>query len=230
MAGLSGTEVAATLPGWATTLVEPGSADAVRLPGQWRAVLEDDDPARRRDAARTLWNPDLLALLPRFADALTTRVVDVRTCLVDDLPALVYVASADDGSHVSWIGFDPRSSPAAPPLWDSAPAPLRRFVRDVHAGFTSYTGESFGVVRPVDMATLADLADEPDGIPGWEEGADISSTRLLRFTRDSGALHYCASPDLPPGQIALVYEGDVEGVDAGPELDRLLMSRFLYPA
>jgi hypothetical protein len=33
-----------------------------------------------------------------------------------------------------------------------------------------------------------------------------------------------SSPDLPPEQLAMVYEGDVDTVDFGPALDELLVS------
>jgi hypothetical protein len=77
------------------------------------------------------------------------------------------------------------------------------------------------------MDTLANLSDWPEGIPDWE--ADIASTRLLQISTDGGILCYCLSPDLAPGQVALVYEGDVDPQDFGAELDQLMMSRLRRP-
>jgi hypothetical protein len=78
------------------------------------------------------------------------------------------------------------------------------------------------------METLANLADHPEGIPGWDDDAEIPSTWLLSICTDGGILHYCLSPDLEPRQIAFVYEGDVDPLDFSAEFDELLMSRIKY--
>jgi hypothetical protein len=81
-------------------------------------------------------------------------------------------------------------------------------------------------MRPVHMQTIAEMADLPDGIPEWDEDAEIASTRLLVISSDGGLLYYCLSPDLDPGQVALVYEGDIDPKDFGSELDKLMMARL----
>ncbi|GAB3814700.1 hypothetical protein [Micromonospora zhanjiangensis] len=221
-------EVAAALDGTPPTLVRPDSADLDRLPEPWLPIAHGTDPAARLATALALWNPGLLGLLPRFAEALRTRFVDVRTGIIDDCPVLLYAAPGDNGRLACWVGYDPGSFGDPPPFWDSFPEPLREFLRTVHAGFVSGSRLSYGPVRPRHMDTLADLSDWPDGIPDWE--ADIASTRLLQLCTDGGGiLSYCLSPDLDPGQVALVYEGDVDPQDLGPELDQLLMSRLRRP-
>src|SRR5262245_41658539 len=105
------------------------------MPAAWRPVVDAIDPAARRDAAFALWNRDLLELLPRFANVLGGRLVDVRAVLTRDSAALVYVVDAGGGAYLSWVGFDPGSFGEPPPFWDSFPSPLRTFLREVHAGF-----------------------------------------------------------------------------------------------
>jgi hypothetical protein len=219
-------EIASTLSRWSLTFVEPDSGEASLIPEPWQPIVRSPDRQTRQQTALALWNREFLDLVPRFAAALATRFVDVRACLTDDCPVLVYVAQADSGGHVSWVGYDPGTFGAPPPFWDSFPGSLQAFLREVHAGFVSGSRTSFGPLRPRDMDTLANLGDFPEGIPGWEDDADISSTRLLRITTDGGLLNYCVSPDLAPGQVALVYEGDIDPQDLGSEVDDLLMSRL----
>jgi hypothetical protein len=212
---------------WSLTFVSPDSPELPRVPEQWLPIALSTDPETRRRTALALWNQSLLDLLPRFAEALHTRFVDVQVAITDDSAVLVYVAKANNGEYVGWVGYEPRSFGELPPFWDSFPEPLRVFLRDVHAGFVSGSRLAFGPVRPRHMETLADVSDWPEGIPDWE--ADIASTRLLQITTDGGILSYCLSPDLAPGQIALVYEGDVDPQDFGSELDDLMMSRLRHP-
>ncbi len=206
---------------WSLSFAEVGAAELPRIPEQWRPIHSSTDPAERVRAAVALWNKDFLELVPRFAGALPT-FVDVRVYLAGGTPALVYVAD----QQVAWVGFDPHTSSGPPPFWDSFPDPLRVFLRDVHAGFISGGGAGFGPLPPKDMQTLAAVAGFPDGIPGWDEEADIASTRLVLVATDGGLTRLCLSPDLQPGQVALVYEGDIEPEDFGTELDELMMSRL----
>lgn len=217
--------VTATLQYVAPEAVPAGPADAARLPEQWRPIAAAAQPGQRREAALELWRPAFLDLVPRFADALRERLVDVAAYLTDDGPALVYTVRARRDQLVTWVGFDPRTF-EEPHFWGSFPAPVQEFLREVHAGFVSGERRAFGLSRPADMLTLGEMADYPEGIPEWEDGTDISSTRLLCISTDGGVLLYCLSPDLSPGDVALVYEGDIDLRRLGIELDDLLIQRL----
>jgi hypothetical protein len=219
-------DIASTLEDWSLTLTDPGAAPPRGLPKRWQSVAASTDPAVRVESAYALWNPDFLALVPQFADALRRRFLDVRIGLTEDGLTMVYVARADSGGYVTWVGYDPATFGETPQFWDCFPGPLQTFLREVHAGFTSGSPLSYGPSRPRDMATLAERAGFPDGIPGWNDEADIDSTRLLQIAKDGGLLRFCVSPDVGPGEIALVYQGDIDPVELGPEFDKLMMSRL----
>ncbi|MGW1372996.1 hypothetical protein ACWD6P_01790 [Streptomyces sp. NPDC002446] len=223
------TEIAATVEDWSLTFVGEGSVEFSRIPEKWRPIVLSDDAESRRRTALSLWNQSFRELVPEFAEVLDAHCVDVRACITDDSPALVYVLETDDGELVSWVGYDPGTF-EEPDFWECFPEPVQVFLRDVHAGFVSASRDGFGVARPSDMGTIAALADFPDGVPGWENEAGIASTRLLQITTDGGILRYCLSPDLAVGKVALVYEGDVDPKDFGQELDELLMSRYEEPS
>lgn len=214
-----------TLDDWGLTFVEPEAEELARLPERWRPIAVSSRPQERREAALALWNQDFLDLVPRFAQELRTHVVDVRAYLADGRPVLVYLVESDEGTPVSWVGFDPGTFSGPPPFWDSFPEPLRVFLHDVHAGFISGGDAGFGPLPPAHMRTLAEIAGQPDGIPGWDEEAGIASTRLVLVASDGGLLRLCLSPDLAPDQVALVYEGDVDLQDFGVELDDVMVSR-----
>ncbi|MFE0641745.1 hypothetical protein ACFW2Y_09080 [Streptomyces sp. NPDC058877] len=216
-------EIITTLHNWSLRFAESDTLSQV--PEEWRPIARSEDPQGRCRQALDLWNDDFLDLLPRFAATLRTRLVDVRAAFTDGCPVLVYALRADNGAAVSWIGYHPGAF-EEPRFWESFPQPLQDFLRTVHAGFVSGSRTSFGVAPPVHMETLAELADFPDGIPGWTDTAGISSTRLLRISSDGGILYYCASPDIERGKIALVYEGDIDPQDLGQELDELVTSRL----
>lgn len=222
-------EIAATLEDWSLTFVTGDSGEAARIPRKWRPIVLSAEAEDRRRTALSLWNQSFLDLVPEFAEALNTHCVDVRVCLTDGSSVLVYVLETDDGELVSWVGYDPVTF-EEPPFWESFPQAVQVFLREVHAGFVSGSREAFGVARPAAMGTVAELADFPEGVPGWEGESRISSTRLLEITTDGGLLKYCLSPDLEVGKVALVYEGDIDPKDFGPELDDLLMSRFEEPS
>jgi hypothetical protein len=215
------TKVAAALEGWSIAFIEADSPALARFPQQWQPIADATEPETRRRAALALWNPAFLDLVPEFAQTMRARLLDVVACLIDDKPALIYVTTG----YVIWIGWDPRAPEEPPPFWECVPAPLRTFLREVHGGFTAPDGESYGPMQPAYMQTLADFAGWPEGIPDWDED-EIPSTRLLRIAKDSGTLTYCVSPDLPPGKVALVYEGDVDPKDLGTELDDLMTRRY----
>ncbi|MPY59335.1 hypothetical protein FNH08_19855 [Streptomyces spongiae] len=73
------------------------------------------------------------------------------------------------------------------------------------------------------METVAEQADEPDGIADWDEEQEIASTRLLLLTSNDGMVDYCVSPDLEVGDLAIVFQGDIDPAPYGEALDRLLM-------
>lgn len=212
------------LTGYELAFVGSGAPELALLPEPWRPIAFGPDEATRTRTALTLWNPELIALLPRFWGMLTGRLVDVRAAVAGGYPVLVYVARTNGDEPIAWVGIDPRTLGIPPPLWAAVPAPLRAFLTDVHAGFTAPDGESYGAIAPSSMTTLAEYADFPDGIPGWDDDG-IPSTRLLRLTTDGG-IDVCASPDLPAGQIAIVYEGDVDAQDFGPAFDAFVTGRF----
>ncbi|WP_406277222.1 hypothetical protein [Embleya sp. NBC_00896] len=218
--------IADTLAAWPAAFATPDDAD--RVPPAWAPIAEAADPAERVRVALARWNDGFLDFVPKFAAALRTRCADVRVAFTGAEPVLVYVLEGPDGGPVSWVGHHPTAF-EQPPFWDECfPAPVQDFLREVHAGFASQAPTSYGIAPPALMATLADLAGLPEGIPDWDEDADIASTRLLRVCGDSGSLDYCLSPDLPVGEVALVYQGDIDPQDFGAALDEL-MTRRLEP-
>jgi len=210
------------LDGWDLRPAEPSA-----LPQAWRPIAEATDPGARRTAALALWPADFLALTPEFAQRLHDRLTDVQPCLAGDEPVLIYQAEP-----AVWVGRDPRDFAGPPAFWDRLPRPAQDFQRTVHSAFTFPDRESYGLMHPAHQRTIAELARKPAGIPGWDEaaaarpGGRIASTRLLRITRDSGNLLFCVSPDLPEGQVATVFEGDIEPEDFGPAFDDLLVMAF----
>jgi hypothetical protein len=221
-------EVVADLGDGPIEFPAPGTTRLAQLPLAWRPIAEAAHAADRREAALSLWNPDLLATLPEFGRALTDDLVDVRVCRLRGDWTLVYIAVARTGEQITWIGWDPATFGVSRPVfWETLPEPLRTFLVDVHAGFTAPDGESYGVIRPSQMLTYAAWGGFDGPIPGWDDDARISSTALMFVTRDSGLLHYCVSPELPPGGVALVYEGDIDvKPDIAHELDQLMAGRF----
>jgi hypothetical protein len=201
------------------------SDDLEKLPARWRPIAAQAEPRARVAAALALWNAPLLDALPQFAVALRSRFTDVRPCVVDDEPALSYQATHADGHPVTWLGLDPGGF-AEPPFWDRFPPPLQDFLHGVHDGFTSGGRDSFGPMPPRLMQTIAEQAGEPGGLEDWDSEQDIVSTRLVVVTTNGGPVDYCVSPDLDPGELAVVYEGDIDPTPYGTALDALLMRRL----
>jgi hypothetical protein len=220
-----------TRAGWPLQLTQADSPEFARLPEQWRPIALAPDPEVRGAAALALWNEEFLDLIPTFAELFRARLLDVRACALPSTSVLLYVVEGSGDVPFVWVGGDPRRFGTPPRFWDSLPEPARTFLREVHAGFTAPDQDSFGLMHPADMETIAAMAGYPDGLPGWTE-ADaaetkrIASNRLLRITKDSGNLLLCVSPDLPAGDAALVYEGDVDPQEFGPALDELMASAF----
>ncbi|MGW4247901.1 hypothetical protein [Nocardia sp. NPDC004722] len=209
-------------------LPDLGSAEPVDIPKRWRAIAEATDPRDRCRAALSLWNSEFWEMVPTFAETFRSELADVRIGRVEEQWVLIYAAEHydDERSVVCWIGWDPATfGDSEPPLWDSIPKPLQRFLREVHAGFTAPDWRSFGPVQPSRMLTLAARNGYPEGIPGWK--AAIDSTRLLPLAATYSGLLACVSPDLPPGQAVLIYQSDLDPArDVGPVLDEILDTRF----
>ncbi|MFE3192606.1 hypothetical protein ACFXHA_26605 [Nocardia sp. NPDC059240] len=205
-----------------------GSAELLDVPVRWRATVEAIDPQERCRAALSLWNSEFLELVPTFAENFRSELAEVRIGRVENQWVLIYAAEHyDDERYVAcWIGWDPTTfGDRRPPLWDAIPEPVQRFLREVHAGFTAPDWRSFGPVQPRRMLTFAARSGYPDGIPGWN--AAVDSTRLLPLAATYSGLLACVSPDLPPGQAVLIYQGDLDpSRDVGQVLDKILDTRF----
>ncbi|WP_338760679.1 hypothetical protein V7968_32240 [Nocardia vulneris] len=194
--------------------------------GPWPGIAASADPEERAQMAVAQWNSDFLDLVPRFATALHTRLRDVRVCDWDtEGPALLYFFEDANGDTVVWVGWDPRSSAGPrPPFWDTLPSAVRRFLNDVHPGFTMLDGESFGLAQPSYMSTFDAWAGWTNGIPDWDHEVPIAATRMLWLTGNGGDTALCASPDLTVGEVAGLFEGDFSTSELGPELDSLMLS------
>ncbi|WP_433392671.1 hypothetical protein [Micromonospora sp. KLBMP9576] len=217
--------IAETVPGVRLTPVEAAPTGPRQLPPQWQPIAAAADAGARLALALDLWNPALLDALPRFAAGLRSRFVDARPCLADGEPALLYLARHPDGHLLSWLGRDPAGF-VQPQFWQHFPEPLRVFLREVHAGFTSGGHTAFGPVHPRHMQTIAEQAGEPDGLADWDEEQDIASTRLLLVASNGGMVNYCVSPELGADELAIVFEGDIDPTPYGEALDRLLIRRL----
>ena len=221
-------EILRTIDGQPATLVEPGSGEVTRLPDEWRSLVEAHDATIRRQTALGLWTDEFLDFVPQFAEALRVRLLDVRACLVSGKPALIYAAQTDGGQLFSWLGRDSRSFGAEPPFWDLFPPPLRAFLQHVHAGLTAGPNAGFGPVAPEAMETIAEMAEIVDTIEtSDDDGEEIATDRLLVIATDGGLTNYCVCPDAP-GQIMVLYEGDLMRSDFATELDELMVSAFQY--
>ncbi|MGM1062008.1 hypothetical protein [Saccharothrix sp. Mg75] len=211
-------------------LVRPGSPEAAAVPPRWRAVASGTDAAARCSAALALWNQDFLDLLPSFAAVFRERLADVRACRLRDDWVLLYLArDAVDPHVVVWIGWDPAAGgDARPEFWDSLPEPARRFLTDVHAGFTGPDWESHGLVGPARMTTFAEWFDlDEEAVEDWDEDAEVAAGRMAVVTTNGSTLYYCVSPDVPPGRVVLVHEDDVDAEpEFGEALDQLMSRRF----
>ncbi|AKC39211.1 Uncharacterised protein [Mycolicibacterium phlei] len=197
----------------------------VDMAGPLGAIAASADPAQRVQLALARWNPDFLEMIPGFAAALHSRLRDVRVCYWrDEGPALLYFVEAADGEVVVWVGWDPRTfTGPTPPLWQTLPTPARGFLRDVHPGFTILDGESFGLAQPSYMSTFAAWAGWPTGIPDWDRPEVIASTDMLWLTTNGGDTAFCTSPHLAVGQVAVLFENDIDISDLGTELDQLML-------
>ncbi|MEU9806868.1 hypothetical protein [Mycobacterium sp. NPDC050853] len=198
------------------------------MAGPFGEVAASADPAERVQLALARWNPDFLEMIPGFADVLRTRLRDVQVCYWhEEGPALLYFVEAADGDIVVWVGWDPRTfTGPTPPLWQTLPMPAREFLRDVHPGFTILDGESFGLAQPSYMSSFAGWAGWAGcatGIPDWDRPEVIASTDMLWLTGNGGDSALCTSPDLEVGQVAVLFENDIDISEFGTELDQLML-------
>lgn len=221
-------QIAGDLDKGPVKFVDAGSRELTQVPERWQEIAASTTPAARRAAALSLWNQEFVDMVPKFAQALRDNLADVRVCVLRGDWVLVYVAPAADQRFLLWVGWDPDTfSEAQPPFWNAIPKPPQDFLTTVHAGFTAPDGESFGIVQPARMTTYAEWSGFDDPAEEWDQEGEISSTRFMFVTKDSGLLILCVSPDLQDGKVALIYEGDIDSrEDFGPALDNLMTSRF----
>jgi hypothetical protein len=214
------------------TFVDSDSPKAPEIPAQWRGIAESDDAEQRRLSAMTLWNRDFLALVPGYAEALRTKLADVRPCVFsDEGPALVYIFDAGASTAV-WIGRDPAGFGDTPVYWESLPVPARTFLREVHAGYSLSGRGACGLARPRNMTTLAEKWSETGVIPDWlgetwfPDCERIDPHRVMYVTHTSETFELATSPDLPPGKALIYHDGEANMVSFGEELDAMMQIRL----
>jgi hypothetical protein len=216
--------------GRTATFIDADCPDLSVVPAPWRGIARSDDAEERRLLALSLWNREFLDLIPGYAGALASQLADVQACVLsDEGPVLIYLFETSARAIDFWIGWDPATfGDKDPVFWETIPAPARTFLRGVHAGYTGSDWECCGIMRPKDMTTFADSWGSPDGIPGWSDNwwpdcQPIDSRRMLYITRTSDTYQLSTSPDLPPGEALVSYDGEVNVVDFGQELDKIML-------
>ncbi|WP_064943029.1 hypothetical protein [Mycobacterium sp. 852013-50091_SCH5140682] len=150
-------------------LITPDSGRAHEVPDRWRGVLSGVGPEERKQAALSHWDGDFLAMIPRFAQVLRERLIDVRVFWVkapkDSFFILVYVVKHNEDDYVCWMGWDPARTGDAPRFWDTFPDPVQNFLRHTHAGFTATDWESYGVMQPSEFVTFAESTRQKISAP-----------------------------------------------------------------
>ncbi|MHC9290846.1 hypothetical protein ACRCUN_00165 [Mycobacterium sp. LTG2003] len=211
------------------SILAPGAQAQAAVPETWWPLVESADPEDRKRIAIQRWDAEFLDLIPRFAEALRTQLVDVRVAKHNwlDSPSLDYVLRTEDGELAVWVGEDPRTFGAAtPPYFESVPPPASTFLQHTHAGFTTWDGESCGLIAPRHMTTLAAKWGAPDTneILEWEEDDyEFPGTqRLLLVTEGGSDASLCVSPDLPDGLAITYFEPDFEVKSFGEALDEFM--------
>jgi len=77
------------------------------VPAQWAAIARSGDAEERRLLALSRWNRDFLDLIPGYAAALRTKLVDVRVCaLSGESLVLLYFFDESDPTYSMTIGAD----------------------------------------------------------------------------------------------------------------------------
>ena len=228
MTGIDQGALASAVAEWISPgveILEPGPRARGLIPRAWWPVAESSDPEQRKRIALSLWNDDFLAMIPRYAEALRTMLVDVRVAKHDfyTTPTLDYVVRTAEGALRVWAGDDPRTfGGTAPALFEAIPDAVATFLRQVHAGYATLDGETAGLAAPTDMVTLAARWGSPDEneILDWDEDASFpGSQRLLLLTSDGDDTALYVSPDLPAGTAVTYYEPDYEIAPLGAALD-----------
>lgn len=217
--------------GRTASVVDAGSLDLASVPAQWRGIARSSDAEERRLQALSLWNREFLDLVPGYAGALRTKLVDVRVCaLSGEGPVLLYFFDESDPTNSMTIGWDPASFGAKEPaFWETIPGPARTFLQQTHAGYTlSGDWEACGLTPPKNMTTLAEAWENPDGIPGWSDNwwpdcEPIDSRRMLYITHSTPSYVLATSPDLPANKALTYYDGELNVVDFGQELDKIML-------
>ena len=210
------------------TVLRPGPETRALIPQPWWPIADSTDLEERRLTALALWNREFLNLIPRFAEALAHALVDVRVAKHNKFsaPSLDYALRDGNDELVGWAGQDPRTfGDQLPPLFDSVPQPVQSFLREVHAGFTTYDSLSCGVRAPRHMETLADMLGMPDDneMLEWEvEDYDFPGTQRLLVVSSNDSLELLTSPDLPAGSAVTYFEPDYEIRQFGPALDTFM--------
>lgn len=133
MAGIDEETLIAAVADWQLNevrILEPGATTRQLIPEAWWPVAESTDPDERKHAALDLWNEDFLALIPHYAHALQTALVDVRVAKHKyySAPSLDYVLRTDEGELRVWAGDDPRTfGDIDPPLFDAVQHQYKHF-------------------------------------------------------------------------------------------------------
>jgi hypothetical protein len=225
--GIDHDALAAAMP-WETApfaLVDARDETSAQLPQSWWPISESDDPEERKHTALALWNIEFLDLIPRFAHALHNGLIDVRIVKHQwiETPSLDYIIAAGN-SYGVWIGENPATfGDQIPPLFESLPQPVQVYLRQVHAGFTTWDRESCGLTPPSLMKTLASHWGDPDDesmVEWYEDTYDPPAfRRLLRVTGRGPHADLLVSPDLPAGTAVTYFEPDFELKQFGESLD-----------
>jgi hypothetical protein len=218
--------------GRTASIVDAGDPEFAAVPTQWATIARSGDAEERRLLALSLWNRDFLDLIPEYAAALRTTLVDVRVCVLSgEGVVLLYFFDESDPTYAMTIGWDPAGfGDTEPVFWETIPAAAQTFLREVHAGYTlSGDWEACGIIPPRNMTTLAGAWDNPDGVPGWEDNwwpdcDPIDSRRLLYITHSTPTYTLLTSPDLPTGRALTNYDGEINVVDFARELDSIMLT------
>ncbi|GAS88783.1 hypothetical protein [Mycolicibacterium brisbanense] len=232
MAGIDTAALTQAFSDWAPNqfaILEPGEDTRHRIPDAWWPTAASPDPDERKVAAMALWNNDFLAMIPRFAQALRERLVDVRVVQHSWLPAptLDYVLIDDEGRHAVWLGEDPATfGDTEPTFFEALPPQADTFLRSVHAGFTTWDGESCGLIAPARMQTYAAYVGWPEPLSAPPADLEPDSIHPLRMLRIGGRESYSdllVSPDHPQGFAITYFEPDFDVTLFGHALDELMM-------
>jgi hypothetical protein len=98
------------------SIIDAGSPDMSGAPAQWAAIARSGDAEERRLLALSRWCREFVDLIPGYAAALRTKLVDVRVCaLSGESLVLLYFFDESDPTYSMTIGWDPASFGAKEP-------------------------------------------------------------------------------------------------------------------